>query len=339
MHCERFKVVAGWVIAIAAVALPGGHSSSYADSPAASNQAKTGKAVAPNRTLPAAAPKVDPTAEQAPTAANQAATDAKASDGYIRITKTDTNKAKALETSVVRFAGAPDSDYAGRTVDLFGVIHIGQKEYYEEIDRLLATYDVVLYELVAPDGTRIRPADLQNRKSVLASMQTGMKDLLNLEYQLEHINYLAKNFRHADMSPDEFVADMKSRGDGIWKMAARMMGAGLATQSGGGDAGLLVALMSDNRAMLLKQTMAKQLIDVDVAVAGLDDASGENTLIKGRNRKAFEVLKEELAAGKKKIAVFYGAGHLDDMAKRLENDFDMQPKSTQWLTAWDLQRN
>lgn len=259
---------------------------------------------------------------------------------FIRISKTDDKKAKALETSVVRFEGMPGTAYEGRVVDLFGVVHIGEKEYYKEIDRLLATYEVVLYELVAPDGTRIRPEDLKERRSVLASMQTGMKDMLNLEYQLEHINYLADNFRHADMSPEEFVEDMKSRGDGLWKMAARMMGAGLASQGAGdGNAGLLLALMSDNRAMLLKQTMAKQLVDVDVAMAGLDDSSGENTLIKGRNRKAFEVLKQELDAGKKTVAVFYGAGHLDDMAERLETDFQMKPKSTKWLPAWDLQKN
>ena len=84
--------------------------------------------------------------------------------------------------------------------------------------------------------------------------------MLNLEYQLEHINYLAENFRHADMSPEEFMKDMNSRGDGLWKMAARMMGAGLASQGAGdGNAGLLIALMSDNRAMLLKQTMAKTI--------------------------------------------------------------------------------
>jgi len=261
-------------------------------------------------------------------------------DPFIRISKTAGNKAKSLETSVVRFEGMPGTAYEGRSVDLFGVVHIGQKEYYDEIDRLLATYDVVLYELVAPDGTRIRPEDLKGRRSLLASMQTGMKDMLNLEYQLEHIDYMAKNFRHADMSPEEFVADMDSRGDGLWKMAARMMGAGLASQQAGdGSAGLLIALMSDNRAMLMKQAFAKQLVDIDVATAGLDDASGENTLIKGRNRKAFEVLKEELDAGKKTVAVFYGAGHLDDMAKRLEADFGMRPKSTKWLQAWDLQRN
>ncbi len=70
----------------------------------------------------------------------------------------------------------------------------------------------------------------------------------------------------------------------------------------------------------------------------MDDEKGENTLIKGRNRKAFEVLSRELAAGKRKIAVFYGAGHLSDMGQRLENDFGLtdQPAQTKWLTAWDL---
>jgi hypothetical protein len=263
-----------------------------------------------------------------------------ADNPYIRISRTEDKKPKALETSIVRFEGLPGTSHEGRSVDLVGVVHIGQKDYYEQIGRRLAGYDVVLYELVAPDGTRIRPEDLQRRRSVLASMQTGMKDMLNLEYQLEHIDYLSENFRHADMSPDEFAEDMKSRGDGLLKMFARMMGAGLASQAGsGGDVGMLMALMSENRSMMLKQTMAKQLIDVDVAVAGLDDQSGENTLIKGRNRKAFEVLKEELAAGKKKIAVFYGAGHLDDMGQRLENDFQMTRRSSEWLQAWDLQKN
>lgn len=274
-----------------------------------------------------------------PAAAEEAAAAGRPSDAFLRISRTDTNKPKALETAIVRYEGKPGTAFEGRTVDLVGVIHIGQKEYYQQIDKKLSGYDVVLYELVAPDGTRIRPEDLQHRRSLLASVQTGMKDMLNLEYQLEHIDYLAENFRHADMSPEEFLEDMRGRGDDVWKMVARMMGAGLASQPAGGDLNILTALMSDNRAMLLKQTMAKQLLDVDVAVAGLDDASGENTLIKGRNRKAFEVLREELGKGKKRVAVFYGAGHLDDMAKRLEAEFEMQPAETTWLPAWDLQRN
>ena len=62
-------------------------------------------------------------------------------------------------------------------------------------------------------------------------------------------------------------------------------------------------------------------------------------MIKGRNAKAFEVLEEELQNGKKRIAVFYGAGHLADMAERLENDFGMTAHRTVWLDAWDLTKN
>ncbi|MGB7323573.1 MAG: hypothetical protein WBD31_01790 [Rubripirellula sp.] len=259
---------------------------------------------------------------------------------YIRYAKTDDGKPKALQTAIVRYEGKPGTPYAGKIVDLVGVVHIGQREYYNDLNDRLSRYDSVLYELVAPDGTRIRPEDLKDRRSVLASMQTGMKDMLNLEYQLELIDYMATNFRHADMSPEEFVEDLEKRGDSVWKMVARMMGAGLASQaSSGGDAGMLFAMFSNDRSKKMKQAMARQLVDIELVTAGMDDANGHNTLIKGRNIKAFQVMKEELAGGKTKVAVFYGAGHLPDMAERLENDFDMIVGETTWLDAWDLTRN
>ena len=231
----------------------------------------------------------------------------------------------------------PGTRYDGAIVDLVGVVHIGELQYYKDLDKRLSEYDTVLYELVAPDGTRIRPEDLKERRSVIASMQTGMKDMLQLEYQLEHINYLAENFRHADMSPEEFGKDLQRRGDSVWKMVARMMGAGIASQSKtGGDVGILMALFSDDRSSAMKSAMANQLVDMEAVTAGINDANGENTLIKGRNGKAFKILKEELDKGKENLAVFYGAGHLSDMAERLEKDFGMKAKSTVWLDAWYL---
>lgn len=275
-------------------------------------------------------------------AIDAAKTDADVSDSdlYMRIKKTEQGKPEALQTAIVRYEGQPGTQHDGAIVDLVGVVHIGQDEYYKELNVRLSKYDSVLYELVAPDGTRIRPEDLKKRRSMLASVQTGMKDMLNLEYQLELVDYMAENFRHADMSPDEFVEDLERRGDSVLKMVARMMGAGLASQAGGaGDGGMLLAFFSENRSKMMKQTMAKQLVDIDLVTAGMNDANGENTLIKGRNVKAFSVLTEELAAGKDEVAVFYGAGHLPDMAERLEADFGMKATGTTWLTAWDLTRN
>ncbi len=269
----------------------------------------------------------------------KAVKEAKAAQAYVRVQDAD-RQPKAMQTAIVSYVGKKGSPFEGRKVDLVGVVHIGEEEYYKDLNQRLSKYDSVLYELVAPDGTRIRPEDLDNRRSLLGSMQSGMKDMLNLEYQLEKIDYMAKNFRHADMSPDEFMSDMDRRGDSMAKMVARLMGAGLATSSaGGGDAAMLFAFFSNDRAKLLKRSMARQLVDVETVTAGFNDANGENTLIKGRNAKAFEVLREELDAGKKRVAVFYGAGHLADMANRLQDDFQMQKKSTVWLDAWDLTKN
>ena len=48
--------------------------------------------------------------------------------------------------------------------------------------------------------------------------------------------------------------------------------------------------------------------------------------------------KKELEAGKTKIAVFYGAAHLDDLARRVEktlkNPRRLEPR---WLVAWSME--
>nr|WP_146528566.1 TraB/GumN family protein [Novipirellula artificiosorum] len=283
-------------------------------------------------------------AQESATAPANEETEAASADkdepAFLRIDQTDEKRSRALQTAILHYVGKAGTPYDGQSVDLVGVVHVGQKGYYADLKQRLAKYDTVLYELVAPDGTRIRPEDLEGRRSVLSSMQTGMKDILNLEYQLEQIDYMAANFRHADMSPEEFVDDFSRRGDSLWKMGARMMGAGLATQAAtGGEAGLLMALFSDDRSRRMKQVMARQMVDMEAVTAGIDDANGENTLIKSRNAKAFEILKDELDQGKKNVAVFYGAGHLPDMAERLEKQFEMEKKSTTWLDGWDLTRN
>ncbi|QDV84530.1 hypothetical protein [Stieleria magnilauensis] len=277
------------------------------------------------------------TAEAQPKAQAETSETESPEAAYLRIKKDENGRKVALQTAIVRYRGKPGTRYDGAIVDLVGVVHIGEKEYYVDLNQRLSKYDSVLYELVAPDGTRIRPEDLKERRSLVASMQTGMKDMLKLEYQLELIDYMATNFRHADMSPEEFSEDLQRRGDSVLKMIARMMGAGLATQSkSGGDLGVLMALFSQDRSTAMKNAMANQLIDMEAVTAGLNDANGENTLIKGRNAKAFQVLREELAAGKQTLAVFYGAGHLADMAERLEKDFGMKAEKTIWLDAWDL---
>jgi hypothetical protein len=63
-----------------------------------------------------------------------------------------------------------------------------------------------------------------------------------------------------------------------------------------------------------------------------------STIIDHRNAKCMEVLREEIAKGKRNIAIFYGAGHLPDMQQRLTSDFKMKRGGQDWYEAWSLSK-
>jgi hypothetical protein len=70
-------------------------------------------------------------------------------------------------------------------------------------------------------------------------------------------------------------------------------------------------------------------------MTALDGPQG-STLITERNKVALKKLSEQIAAGKKRIAIFYGAGHLKDMQQRLIDEFHLKSSGQEWLTAWNL---
>ena len=94
-------------------------------------------------------------------------------------------------------------------------------------------------------------------------------------------------------------------------------------------------MFAPDRPRRLKIILAKQLSEMESLMVSFGGEDG-SVIITDRNKKALEVLKQQIAEGKKKIGIFYGAGHLSDMDKRLRKDFRLQPVSITWLTAWDL---
>jgi hypothetical protein len=172
-------------------------------------------------------------------------------------------------------------------------------------------------------------------------MQNGMKELLDLDHQLEKIDYTKKNFVHADMSPDQLWQSMKDRDESFLQMYMKLMGAALAEQSGmaargeSPDVDLIAAFFSNDRPRRLKIVVARELAETESLLAGFGGEEG-SSLITERNKAALKVLKEQLTAGKKHLAIFYGAGHLTDMDQRLRKEFGLEPTDITWLTAWDL---
>src|SRR5262249_40290317 len=86
---------------------------------------------------------------------------------FLRIQRDAVDEPVALETSVVRYA----SPTGGLTVDLVGVVHVADKNYYQKLNKLFEQYDVVLYELVAPQGTRPPKGGKRDGGNPLAMIQ------------------------------------------------------------------------------------------------------------------------------------------------------------------------
>lgn len=246
----------------------------------------------------------------------------------------------ALQTAIAVYRPQAKADKipADLQLDLVGVIHLGEKAYYEKLNDLLATYDVVLYELVAPEGTRVPQGGGQSSHPI-SFLQRGMSAVLGLTYQLSVIDYHRDNFVHADLSPEEFAKSMEERGESLWAMALRSMGYQMAKSAAGNakvsDADLLAAFFSKNRNLELKRVFARQLAeDPEGQIQALEGPQG-STLIAGRNERVLEVLQREIAKGHRKIAIFYGAGHMPHFHDRL-TEIGLQVAKTRWLNAWDL---
>ena len=73
---------------------------------------------------------------------------------YIRVARDNKGRPLALQTEIISYK-AEEGKWKGVTVDLIGVVHIGDKDYYKALNKRFRDYDAVLYELVAPENANV----------------------------------------------------------------------------------------------------------------------------------------------------------------------------------------
>jgi hypothetical protein len=276
---------------------------------------------------------------------------------YVRIRKTEKGLALALETSIITFADA--KKYPDATVDLIGAIHLGEPEYYSQLNEVFKKYDVLLYEAVMPEEALeqgLRPGggsgaqrkglsdeeewtDAKVGLTAISVLQLGMKDALGMEFQLTGVDYTAENFVHADMTAEEFESSMSRRGETFAGMFLKEMGKSMSAQQDQNpiamNLDMMLSALSSDRAYRIRRIAAVQLAKgaEGDAFAGFD---GTSTIITERNRTCLDVMNRELKNGHKKVGIFYGAGHFADMEERMVDEYGFKRKSEEWLVAWHL---
>ena len=257
---------------------------------------------------------------------------------HMRIQRDHRGRAWSMDTAITRFELTNEN---GKTVfvDLIGAVHVGEKEYYDALNERFEMYDSMLYELIAPEGTVIpKGGGERDIANPIAALQVGMMAGLDLSFQLEQIDYTPKNFVHADMTPEEFAESWTENNESVSRILLKSMGHGIAMQSKGkgpSNFSFLAAGLSKNPTLKFRRVAAEQMMSMDAGMSIFDGDEG-STIIENRNAKAMKILKREIDAGKTKLGIFYGAGHLNDMQERLENEFQMKRSGKTWLLAWKL---
>ncbi|MCC6671172.1 MAG: hypothetical protein IT458_08925 [Planctomycetes bacterium] len=228
---------------------------------------------------------------------------------------------------------------AGVTVTLVSAVHIADAKHYADLVERFAAFDAVLYELVAKPEDRPEPGK-PRAGGLLSMMQRALKNGLEMEFQLDAVDYAQANFVHADLTPQEFHRLQKERGESIIGLMFRAMQVEMARVRESGAGGqkppdLVRAFRRGEGRHLLRLTLARQFHDMERLVAGFSPGKEGSVLVEGRNARALEVLDAEVGKGRKNVAIYYGAAHMPDMERRLLARGFVKTGET-WLTAWDV---
>lgn len=280
-------------------------------------------------------------AQDVPHDATESARDEEQS--YLRFVRTGRQEGR-LQASIVRL-----KDGNGRIVDLVSAVHIADATYYAELKRRFTKYDAVLYEMVKPEGAD--PTARGGSRSGITMLQQSLQSVLELDYQLDGIDYGAKNFVHADLDSDRFARLQKKRGESFFTLILKGMKSDLGKRGAGASEAdslrLLIALASDDSARALKFVLAEKLAKMQRTLRSFEEpllgnaerVKGSNegsVIIAERNKAAIRILKGALKKKKRNLAIFYGAAHMRDMEQRICTEFGFQRQSQEWLTAWDV---
>ncbi|WP_150107347.1 hypothetical protein [Pedosphaera parvula] len=256
----------------------------------------------------------------------------------------------------------------GPAVWLVGTSHVGETNYYADLQTLLNGSTVVLYEGVNADVHKRRVRGGNNELALTnplkdkeagsgkpeeESIQQTLAHSLGLVFQLDAIDYDRSNFFNSDLSIQEIQKLMVAQGTNA---TTSVEGGG----RGNSSFGYLMQVMDGSSFLGTVMKMGMQFMGSSpklqaiaklTLIETLGGLKGELTDVKGlpedmkqlvkvliesRNKVVVEDLQAEARKVKNSgsLAVFYGTGHMQDMERRITQTMKYKPAEEIWYTAF-----
>ena len=256
---------------------------------------------------------------------------------YVRFVQGNMEWEGELQTAIVSF----END-AGIQLNLVAAVHLGDEEYYAELNDYFRTQDAVLYELVAePNQVPVR-GSRESSTSLIGLIQKAMAGFLNIGFQLDEIDYTQSNFLHADLTPSQLDELMASKNENFFTMFLNLAMAQMAQQSASaGDRlssfnmlSLLSAMNSENQNAALKFLFAQELGRSGGVIVG-EELEQQLTLLGDRNKAALRILGDALQNPDfRRVSIFYGAAHMPGIEREIRATMGFSRTELRWQSAW-----
>jgi hypothetical protein len=257
----------------------------------------------------------------------------------------------------------------GPVIWLVGVAHLGTPEYYGGLQKRLDAQTSVLFEGVGADElTKGAKLDTDS------GLQSQLAKSLGLVFQLDAIDYQRPNFHNSDMTPERLNDAIvrratpkpgeKKSGKSVehhdtaaactpndasaipkvdnqtYKMLMDALhGEGEMAETMGSMTALIGSTpeMRETTKLMLLEALgqAGELLDIAKSMSSeLKDLF--EVLITERNAEVLSQLESQVKklGPDQSVAVFYGAAHMDEIAKRLTEHLSYKPGTQLWDTAF-----
>lgn len=234
-------------------------------------------------------------------------------------------------TIVMRTATQKMTSPGKPDVLLVGVVHIGLKKYYSDLQKILNEQEVVLYEGVKADKDSVQPpkVDPKGPKPVYQVLS----DALGLDFQLVDIDYKRPGWINSDLSMEELnkLNAAKSGGkptmfDNVKQLLdpnspmAKMLSSFLQNATPG-------------TREAIKILMVKQAASANSTALG--DAATVDVVLKARNQSVLNYFDKAIGVPTppKSVAIFYGALHMAEISEMLTTKYGYKSVKQDWYTV------